>query len=155
VSNAVVRVWASNSAGIDVTSANGSQTGIVIPPGMLFDVTSITGATPPCGGAASALDFCDVTTDALGQAVFTITSPTANPAASPGPVLIGSHREQIRQAFGVDLVTGGVFIGPQNGGQLFAQAPVTPELDSFVLFGVGALMLGGLALKRRRALSSR
>ncbi|SRR5579871_1870260 len=153
VSGAVVRVWASNSAGIDVTSANGSQTGVVIPPAMNFVVTSGTGATPPCGSPASALNFCDVTTDASGAAAFTITSPSANPAALNGPVLIGSHREQVRQAFGTTLVDpNGVFIGPVNGGSLFASVPAaTPELDSFVLFGVGALALAGAVRMGRRA----
>jgi len=157
VTGATVRVWASDSAGIDVTSANGSQTGLVIPPAMNFVVTSITGVTPPCGGAPSALNFCDVTTDALGAAVFTITSPTANPAAIPGPALIGSHREQVRQAFGTTLVdpVTGRFIGANNGGFLFAQTAATPELDSFILFGAGGLVLAGFAWKRRRASSSR
>jgi len=144
VPGATVRIFASDTPGIDVTPLNGAQIGAQIAPNMLFAV---------CGGAASPLAFCDVVTNASGVASFTITSPTANPAAVGGPVLIGSHREQIRVAFGTTLVdSSGIFIGPNTGGFLFATAPAAvPELDSFVLFGAGGLALAGYALKRRRA----
>jgi len=156
VPGAVVRVFASNSTGIDVSTANGSQTGAVVGPPALFVVTSVAGATPPCGSPASALNFCDVTTDASGNAVFTITSPTPNAAAVGPPLsLVGSHREQVRVAFGTTLVDPrtGAFIGANAGGFLFESAPAaaTPELDSFVLFGAGAVALAGFAWKRRRA----
>jgi len=158
VPGATVRVFASNSPGIDVTTPTGTQTGAPInPPAALFVVTAgpgATGVTPPCGGAASALNFCDIITNASGQASFTITSPTANPLATGLPSLVGSHREQVRVAFGTTLVApgpGGAFIGANAGGFLFESATVTPELDSFVLFGAGALALAGFAWKRRHA----
>ncbi len=144
VSGATVRVFASDTPGIDVTTQNGGQIGAVIPPGMSFSVN---------GSAASGLSFADVTTNASGVANFTISSPSANPAAVAGPVLIGSHREQVRQAFGVTLTdTSGTFIGANTGGFLFAQA--VPELDSFILFGAGGLALAGFVLVRRQALVS-
>jgi len=150
ISGAVVRIFASNQPFIIPLTEAGQGFGAVLAPGMLFNVTGGAG----CDGTASALDFCDITTGANGQATFTITSPSDQPTLAGAVNLqVGTHLEQVRQAFGVTLTgPGGAFNGPVTFGTIFASAPgATPELDSFVLFGAGGLALAGFAWKRRRA----
>jgi len=157
VTSGTIRVYVSNSNDISLTTITGAPVDGALPPAVLFSVNDGAASGLGCGAPAAAFTTCDVALNSSGQITFTTTSPTANPGASPGPVLVGSHREALITAFGLNLFTAGTltFFGPSNGGHIFEQAAATatPELDSFVLFGAGLLGLAAIGIKRRRAVS--